>query len=398
MDIETATIDHIEQQLLHAEATIARLRGAQMVLLREVDRRQTPAADGCRSLTEWVAGRLDIGPDTASSLVTATRRCEELPAVEAALAAGAVTWDRATAAARVAAPDRNDEILDEVAIYDVARIRRLIARRHRVSVGQERFAFERRYLTVQSNLDQSSWRISGQLPGIAGRNLVDALDVIADALPSSPVQAESRTTRWADALWAISRDVLAGGEPFDRSDGATIAAPASLLTVFMDATDAAPTNGEAGVTIEAGPQVGPTAIEAVLCDGVVEVTAHTKDGAPLRMGRRSRVIPPRLRRWVLHRDGSACTVEGCTSQYRLQTHHILGWSQGGRTDPDNLTTLCWFHHHVVIHGQGFSIDPSSPPHRRRLLRPPIHAPPHGDRPDHTGHSRPRALVTSEDAY
>ena len=49
MDFETATTDTIEQQLLRAEATIAQLRGAQMALLREIDRRQTPMADGGRS-------------------------------------------------------------------------------------------------------------------------------------------------------------------------------------------------------------------------------------------------------------------------------------------------------------------------------------------------------------
>jgi hypothetical protein len=147
------------------------------------------------------------------------------------------------------------------------------------------------------------------------------------------------------------------------------------LTVFLDATFASPTNGEAGVTIESGPQVGPATLEAILCHGVIEVTARTEDGSPLALGRRSRAIPPRLRRAILHRDGAACTIEGCVSRYRLQIHHIVGWADGGRTDPDNLTTLCWFHHHVVIHGRGFAIDPSSPPQRRRLLRPPIHGPP-----------------------
>ena len=391
MDIETATIDHIEQQLLHGEAVIARVRAAQMVLLREVDRRQAPSADGCRSLAEWVAGRLDIGPDTANSLVTTTRRCETLPTVEAALTAGVVTWDRATAAARVADPAQNDEILDEVAVFDVAAIRRLVARRHRVSRGQEQFAFERRYFTVQSNLDESSWRVSGKLSGLAGRDLVDALDAKADALPDSPVLTESRTTRWADALWAMSRDALAGGENLPGSDDATVETSTSLLTVFMDATDAAPTNGETGVMIEGGPQIGPATVEAILCDGVIEVTARTADGVPLRMGRRSRAIPPRLRRWILHRDGAACTIAGCTSRYRLQIHHIIGWSQGGRTDPENLTTLCWFHHHIVIHGQGFQIDPSSPPQRRRLLRPPIHAPPG------RGPGPPRVMVGSRAA-
>jgi hypothetical protein len=87
------------------------------------------------------------------------------------------------------------------------------------------------------------------------------------------------------------------------------------------------------------------------------------------------VIPPRLRRFVSDRDGAVCTIAGCTSPYRLQVHHITRWADGGRTDPENLTTLCWFHHHVVIHGQGFTIDPDTPPQRRRLLRPRIHGPP-----------------------
>ena len=25
-------------------------------------------------------------------------------------------------------------------------------------------------------------------------------------------------------------------------------------------------------------------------------------------------------------------------------------ADGGRTDPDNLTILCWFHHHIAVHG------------------------------------------------
>jgi hypothetical protein len=238
-----------------------------------------------------------------------------------------------------------------------------------MSTGMEREAFERRYVAAQPNLDESSWQIRGQLPASAGRVFVEALDRKADVLPPNPDRSESRSTRWADALWAISADSLAGG------DGATLESSSPLLTVFVDAAAAAPTNGEAGVTIEAGPQVGPAALEAVLCDGVVEVTARTSDGSPLAFGRRRKIIPPRLRRAILHRDGAACTVEGCVSRYRLQIHHIVGWAHGGRTDPENLTTLCWFHHHVVIHGRGFSIDPSTPPQRRRLRRPPIHAPP-----------------------
>ncbi len=148
------------------------------------------------------------------------------------------------------------------------------------------------------------------------------------------------------------------------------------MSIFVDATEAAATNAETGITVEGGPQVGLNTLQAILCDGVVEVTARTSDGMPLAMGRRTRVIPPRLRRFILHRDGGVCTISGCVSRYRLQVHHTTPWSEGGRTDAENLSTVCWFHHHVVIHGHGFTIDPGSPPQRRRLTRPRIHAPPH----------------------
>ena len=148
-----------------------------------------------------------------------------------------------------------------------------------------------------------------------------------------------------------------------------------MLTVFVDATDAAALNGQAGVVLEGGPRAGEAAIEAILCDGTIEVTARTSDGVPLALGRRNRVIPPRLRRFVSDRDGAVCTIAGCTSRYRLHVHHIAPWIDGGRSDPENLTTVCWYHHHIVIHGHGSHIDPNSPPQRHQLLQPPIHDPP-----------------------
>ena len=103
-----------------------------------------------------------------------------------------------------------------------------------------------------------------------------------------------------------------------------------------------PVTAETGVWIADGPRVGPATVERILCEGSVEVIARTEDGEPLAMGRTSRAIPPRLRRFVLARDGG-CTADGCTSRYRLQPHHRVPWSEGGPTDPSNLTTLCWYH-------------------------------------------------------
>lgn len=358
--------DALEQVTIRGEAVISQIRSLQMGAIRELDRRQTHTADGCRTMVEWVTGRLDLSTDTATKLVSTATRLEVLPSVATAAREGTLSFDRTWAITKAADLAENDtNLVDECWRYGVDGLARLPARRHRLTRDQERGAFDRRYVIAQSNLDESSWKVYAQLPGMAGRTLIDALDARVDEMPSDV--PEARSSRYADALWAISADSLAG------SDGATIDGAAPLLTVFMDATDATPTSGEAGAWIDSGPRVGVDTLEAILCNGVVEVTARTAGGTPLDMGRRTRVIRPRLRRFVLARD-DGCTIAGCTSRYRLQVHHIVEWSSGGVTDAGNLTTLCWFHHHVVVHGKGFTIDIDSPPQRRRLI-PPIHGPP-----------------------
>ncbi len=120
---------------------------------------------------------------------------------------------------------------------------------------------------------------------VCGPYRVEALETRGDTFPYGPDVTPSRTTRNADALWSISHDAVSG------SDGATVDTNTPVLTVFVDATEAAPSNGTTGVTLEAGPRVGANAIEAILCSGTTEVTARTEDGQPLALGRRTRAHP-----------------------------------------------------------------------------------------------------------
>ena len=156
MDIETATNDQIEQQLLDRESVIARARAEQVTLLREVDRRQIPPGAGCRSLREWVAGRLDLAPETARDLVATSQRLEELPDVAGAVATGDIGFDRAVAVGRFAGRDDTGDVLDVMAGCDIARIRCLAAKRRRMTRVDEECAFNDRYLIVEPNLDESA--------------------------------------------------------------------------------------------------------------------------------------------------------------------------------------------------------------------------------------------------
>lgn len=51
-----------------------------------------------------------------------------------------------------------------------------------------------------------------------------------------------------------------------------------------------------------------------------------------------------LREVVLSRDGHHCQVSGCPSRVTLHIHHQTPVSKGGEHTPDNLVSLCDFHH------------------------------------------------------
>ncbi len=89
------------------------------------------------------------------------------------------------------------------------------------------------------------------------------------------------------------------------------------------------------------------------CDaGVIHWLEHA-DGEPLSVGRKTRTIPPAIRRALKRRDGG-CRFPGCTCTRFVDAHHIRHWADGGDTSMDNLTLLCR-HHHRLVHEGGFSV-------------------------------------------
>jgi hypothetical protein len=68
----------------------------------------------------------------------------------------------------------------------------------------------------------------------------------------------------------------------------------------------------------------------------------------LGVGRRTRTIPPALRRALQTRD-RGCRFPGCDCRI-TDAHHVRHWADGGRTDLRNLVLLCRRHHRAVHEG------------------------------------------------
>ena len=66
---------------------------------------------------------------------------------------------------------------------------------------------------------------------------------------------------------------------------------------------------------------------------------HDSAGKLLDLGRRRRRPNTALRRAARERDACRCRFPGCDSR-RVDLHHIQYWSNGGRTTPGNLISLC----------------------------------------------------------
>jgi hypothetical protein len=63
-------------------------------------------------------------------------------------------------------------------------------------------------------------------------------------------------------------------------------------------------------------------------------------------------LDPQYKRWrheVRKRDGYNCAWPGCKHKLKLETHHILRWSENleNRFNISNGITLCKYHHTLV---------------------------------------------------
>jgi hypothetical protein len=102
--------------------------------------------------------------------------------------------------------------------------------------------------------------------------------------------------------------------------------------------------------IEHGPSITVDTARQITCDSSLVRLVENDDGEPLDVGRKTRSIPPALRRALSARD-TGCRFRGCTFHRYVDAHHIEHWADGGETKLSNLVTLCRAHHRMVHKGE-----------------------------------------------
>jgi hypothetical protein len=363
-------LELLEREISELAAHIHAATCRWLVMVAEYDRREGWAGWGCKSCASWLSWRCSLAPSAAREHVRVARRLAELPLITAAFGRGELSYSQVRALSRVGTAETEEAMLELARFSTAAQLERIL-RGYGGVVERELSTDERThggaYLVCEHDED-GSLLLRGRLPAEEGALVVAALEAArealrADAQPDesgadadAPADSVSTPNGYrsasaeappgnAAALVLMAETVLAS-RTADRSP-----AESYQVLVHVDADTLGDEGG--GGQLEDGTLLHPETARRLACDASI-VRILERDGRPLSVGRRTRSVPPALRRALQSRD-HCCRFPGCTQRRFLHAHHIEHWARGGPTDLDNLVHLCRFHHRLVHEG-GYTLE------------------------------------------
>ena len=358
----------------------AQLQGLRLRLLAEAEASEATVDSGAPSAADWVASQTRQVCRDARSDLRLAKRLEDLAALSAAVAAGAVnlaqsraivvalerlprTGTRAvTEQQRLAAESH----LVELAAHHDARELRVLGRRvfeviapelaeefeGRALRREEAHALRRTTLKLWED-DEGTCHGRFRIPALHGQMLSKM--ILAHASPNRPSNATDTLDRASgidpdlptpvrhgialtQLLEAIPQAVL----PKAGGCSATVVVTMSLEQLLADLQSA-------GVcTLDTGGRISATEARRLACRAGIVPVVLGGHGQVLDVGRRRRLHTESMRLALIVRDGG-CTAAGCQTPPALcHAHHDTPWSRGGHTNVASARLLCP-HHHRRVH-------------------------------------------------
>ena len=339
-------------------------------LIHIFDEEKGWSGPGIASCAHWLNWKCSMSLGTARERVRVARVLPGLPKILAAFRQGKVSYSKVRAMTREATP-RNEDSLLNVAFHGTAahvetqvRLYRQVKRTEALEQGELQHA--RRKLSLYQEND-GSWVINGRLSPEQGALIAKALDAaqeqlfeehqqvpeevakeIDQNLPIDKILPYAFKSRRADALLRVAEGFLAG------TKSESVSGDRYLVNIHTDVETLREDGEGAESEIEERGHVSAETSRRMACDCSVVHWLDNQQGEPLSVGRKTRSIPPAIRRALKRRDGG-CRFPGCSCSRFVDAHHIRHWADGGKTSMDNLLLLCRRHHRLV-HEEGFGLS------------------------------------------
>jgi hypothetical protein len=380
-DVHTASDDDLCAAAIALEQARASLDAAEAHVLAELDVRGVCDREFGLVTASWLADRTHASRPHVAARVQVGKKLRTLTEVDAALAAGQITFEHA----RALADATNPRIADDLAacqdqLIDLAGRAPFMNWRRQLSVLVDLLDQDggydpdrdlaRNHLHVHRVTGDQAM-LSGELVGEAALVFTQAVEAEADVLfrqfrsdhdQDAIATIPRRSTLLALALVSLCRKAQA-------TDDATSHAPGVDITLALDARhDSTSTDpGQPGAepaTESRTPAPRLTTIDGdplelahyahLFCDANFVALLMSSLGLPLDLGRSVRLATPAQRRALAVRDGG-CVFPGCDAPPSwCDAHHVRPYEQLGPTDLPNLALLCR-RHHGVTHRHGWQM-------------------------------------------
>jgi len=310
-------LEWLEAQICELAGHLAAATCRFLVLLGDFDARQGWASWEMTSCAQWLSWKCQMSSGTAREHVRVARALRDLPVIRARFAAARLSYAKVRALTRIATPATEADQAELAGPMTGNQLERFARAHRQVTRADDAEARVRRRLVWRFEEDGS---LSGtfRLPPLAGAVLLQALRAACDDL-AGPA---------GDPRGDVSAETPARGDPADP----------------------------ARCHVEDGSALSVSTAQMLSCTAALSWMRHDR-GAVLALGRRRRKPNAAIRRAARERDNCRCRFPGCESR-RVDLHHIQHWINGGRTDLENLISLCAYHHKLV-HDRGYLI--AAPP-------------------------------------
>lgn len=311
------------------------------------------------SCAHWLHVTCGLDLVTAREKVRVAYALEHLPEVDGAFRTGRLSYSRVRAVTRIATPATEHELVEFAAATTTAEVEqyvRTLRQTERLADPRAAFgAYRQRHFTCQTAED-GSLVFEGRIPPEQGAMLRLALERAMDWLyreaaaqvrdapdavdhprgrragrhEEHPFRDVPYPARQADALAALAEQFLSA--PPGTDEGLTsadrfqvvvhVSAESLIEHGLMDPADVP--------QVEDGPVLAAETARRISCDAAIVRLVETGAGAPLDLGRKSRVVSPALRRAVKRRRRSARAVSAATeAANRRPTHSGRRLNAGG---------------------------------------------------------------------
>ncbi len=350
-----------------------------LALIAEFDRRRGWSDSLTHSCAHWLNWQCGIALGAAREKVRVANALEKLPLIGAAMARGELSYSKVRALTRVACEATEPTFLS-IALHGTAHHVETIVRQYRRATEAAELSRESRQQTSRKVTyywdDDGSLVLKARLPAETGALVLRALEVAEADVPlpdpdvANPLVAgctsaydvpagtsdrpeistatlscerTPRSARRADALGVLAESFLKhGAEALNGGERHQIVVHVDHARLRQHAAGRC--------ELDDGPAIPVETARRLACDSSVVTIVEDDDGEPLDVGRRTRSIPPALRRALNARD-RGCRFPGCTHTRFVDGHHIHHWAHGGETKLSNLVSLCRFHHRQVHEGR-----------------------------------------------